>query len=81
MSIERDVYREVIFWRQLLERVAADLEALAGHETAPERAKRLVARAMRIRRRLHEGVPDGFTTDPNRPARVTVSGSPIGARS
>mgnify|MGYP001409373310 CR=1 FL=1 len=67
MDAERELYRETLYWRQLLERVAGDLELLAAEETDARRASRLAARAMRIRQRLHEGVPLGFDLSPNRP--------------
>ena len=67
METERALYRETLYWRQLLERVAGDLEVLAGSETDATRKRRLVARAMRIRQRLHEGMPGDFDLSPNRP--------------
>ena len=54
-------HREIAYWRQLLERVATDLESAAAREADPKRRDWLAARAMRIRQRLHEGVPDSFT--------------------
>lgn len=53
--------RETAYWQQLLERVAADLESAAGRETDPKRRRWLESRAMRIRQRLHDGVPDDFS--------------------
>jgi len=67
MESERELYREVLYWRQLLERVAGDLEVLAASETDSHRAERLAARAQRIRQRLHEGMPPDFDLSPNRP--------------
>lgn len=67
VNLARSLYRETIYWRQLLERVAGDLEILAGNEPDPARGSRLAARAMRIRRRLHEGMPTDFDLSPNRP--------------
>jgi len=54
MSMERELHREVLYWRQLLERVARNLEGIAGREPDPARSRLLAARAMRIRQRLHE---------------------------
>jgi len=67
VGIEHTLYRETLYWQQLLERVASDLEMLAGSESDAARARRLAARAMRIRRRLHEGMPGDFDVSPNRP--------------
>jgi len=67
MEGERELYREVLYWRQLLERVAGDLEVLAGSDVDARRARQLAARAMRIRQRLHEGMPPDFDLSPNRP--------------
>lgn len=67
MDLARTLYRETLYWQHLLERVAGDLEVLASNETDAARAGRLAARAMRIRRRLHEGMPADFDLSPNRP--------------
>jgi hypothetical protein len=67
MSDERALYREVLYWRELLSRVAAELELMVGKETDAARAQWLSARAMRIRRRLHEGMPADYDSSPNRP--------------
>jgi len=64
MDRERELHLEVLYWRQLLERVATDLESLAARESEARRRARLAARAMRIRRRLHEGMPDDFQLAP-----------------
>lgn len=56
--------RETAYWQHLLERVAEDLESTAGRETDPKRRRWLESRAMRIRQRLHEGVPDDFRVAP-----------------
>ena len=52
--------REVAFWRDLLTRIAEDLEHAAGVERKPRRRSWFSSRAMRIRQRLHEGVPTSF---------------------
>ena len=67
VELARSLYRETLYWQQLLERVASDLEVLASNESDAARARRLAARAMRIRRRLHEGMPSDFDVSPNRP--------------
>jgi hypothetical protein len=64
MSTDRELHREVLYWRQLLERVATELERIATREPDPERRKVLSARAMRIRKRLHEGMPGDFDPSP-----------------
>jgi hypothetical protein len=70
MSTERELHREVLYWRQLVERVAGELERIVNRETDPARAKVLSARAMRIRQRLHEGMPADFDPSPvSRPPR------------
>ncbi len=51
----RDLYRQVLELRDLLEAVAGEPERLAGTEPDPERRGRLLRRAMRIRARLHAG--------------------------
>jgi hypothetical protein len=67
MSDERVLYREVLYWRELLSRVAADLELVASKETDAERARWARARAMRIRKRLFDGMPADYDVSPNRP--------------
>jgi hypothetical protein len=52
--------REATYWRDLLTRIAEDLEHAAGVEREPRRRSWLSSRAMRIRQRLHEGVPSAF---------------------
>lgn len=53
-------HREVVYWRDLLTRIAEDLEHAAGLESEQRRRSWFVSRAMRIRQRLHEGVPATF---------------------
>lgn len=67
MPDERALYREILYWRDLLSRVAADLELKAGTEMDAGRARWAATRAMRIRRRLYEGMPPTFDPSPNRP--------------
>jgi hypothetical protein len=70
MTTDKELYREVLYWRELLTRVAEELESKAATETDPTRKRWLAARAMRIRRRLHEGVPDEFDPPgPGQPVR------------
>jgi hypothetical protein len=56
-----DPHREAQWWRMLLGKVASDLERLASQESDERRARLLRARAMRIRKRLHEGPPENWT--------------------
>jgi predicted component of type VI protein secretion system len=49
----RDLYRQVLDLRELLEAVARELERLAATEPDRERRGVLLRRAMRIRARLH----------------------------
>jgi hypothetical protein len=67
MADERALYREVLYWRELLSRIAAELELVAGTEADAERARWASARAMRIRKRLHDGMPADYDVSPNRP--------------
>jgi hypothetical protein len=48
------------YWRQLLARVARDLERLAGNEVDGRRSRVFAVRAMRIRQRLHDGMPEDY---------------------
>jgi hypothetical protein len=54
------VVRENRYWRLLLERIAQDMERTAAREADPKRERWLRSRALRIRQRLHAGVPDGW---------------------
>lgn len=65
MADDCALYREVLYWRELLGRVASELELKAGLETDRHRARWMSARAMRIRRRLYEGVPAECDVAPN----------------
>jgi predicted component of type VI protein secretion system len=51
--LARDLYRQVLELRELLESVAQELERLAASERHPERQGQLLRRAMRIMARLH----------------------------
>lgn len=73
MTDERVLHREIFFWRDLLARVAADLEREASREGESSRGRWLASRATRIRKRLHEGVPDEFVVSSNRPAGTRPS--------
>jgi hypothetical protein len=55
-----DARREAAYWRHLLLRIAEDLEHTAGLERDPKRRAWLASRAMRVRQRLHEGMPASF---------------------
>jgi hypothetical protein len=54
-GLARDLYRQVLELRDLLEAVARELERLANEETNGAVRQALLRRAMRIRARLHEG--------------------------
>jgi hypothetical protein len=54
-DLARRLYAENLRLRELLVAVARELERLAAEEPSPERRERLVRRAMRIRKRLHQG--------------------------
>jgi len=70
MSGDSVLYREILYWRQLLDRVAAELELKAGTAQDIAEAHWCGARAMRIRRRLNEGVPTSFQPSPKRLRRA-----------
>ena len=64
MPIERDLpphteaqllYAENLELRELLLAVASELERMAAHEAKPENRRALLARAQRIRWRVHYG--------------------------
>ena len=57
----RHLYRENLWLRKLLTVVAEDLEAIAAHR--PGEARVLLKRATRVRRRLWEGVPEGWSSE------------------
>jgi hypothetical protein len=52
--------RENAYWRDLLRRIARDLEQAARVETDPQRQRWFVSRAARVRERLNRGVPDDW---------------------
>ena len=54
----RKLYRENLWLRELLMKVAEDLEGQAGSDAEKRRR-----RAQRIRLRLHEGVPEEWRTE------------------
>ena len=54
----RSLYRENLWLRELLAKVAQDLEGQAGSDADQRRR-----RAQRIRLRLHEGVPEEWRTE------------------
>lgn len=52
--------REAAYWRELLTRIARDMEQSAKAEPDPERQRWFVSRARRVRERLVRGVPEGW---------------------
>ena len=52
-ELARDLYRQVLELRELLEAVARELERLASGERNGAMRQALLRRAMRIRERLH----------------------------
>ena len=52
-------YRENLWLRSILESVAQELERMAARGQGDTRV--LLGRARRVRQRLHQGVPDGWT--------------------
>lgn len=61
---DHELRAEIAFWRDILTKVAQDLERTACSEKDAARKDWLERRAMRIRQRLHEGMPDGYVADP-----------------
>ena len=60
-GVDAENRREIAYWQHLLTRISEDLESAAGRARDANRRSWLSARAMRIRQRLHEGVPSSFT--------------------
>lgn len=52
--------RESFYWQEILTKVAQDLEHSACIETDADRKAWLESRAMRIRKRLHDGTPEDY---------------------
>ena len=50
------LYAENLELRELLQAVASELERMGAHEAKPENRRALLARAQRIRRRVHHRV-------------------------
>lgn len=55
--------RETAYYRDLLKRIAVDLEQAARTETDGRRQRWLASRAARVRERLKRGVPEDWTED------------------
>ena len=64
MAADNELYSEALYWRELCVRVAEKLESKVGTESDPTRRCWFSARAMRIRKRLHEGMPAEFDLSP-----------------
>ncbi len=58
-ELVRRHYRENLWLRHLLTTVAQELERMAARGQGDTRV--LLRRAQRVRQRLHQGVPDGWT--------------------
>jgi hypothetical protein len=59
----RSLYQENLWLRELRTKVAQDLEHVACLDEYNHHSGRLLSRAQRIRRRLHQGVPVGWRTE------------------
>ena len=57
--LSRRLYRETLWLRDTLESVARELERMAARGQGDTRV--LLGRARRVRQRLHQGVPEGWT--------------------
>lgn len=53
--------REVAFYRDVLKRIAVDLEQAAKDETDPQRRRWFDSRAARVREHLLRGMPEDWT--------------------
>ena len=53
--------REAAFYRELLKRIAKDLEQAAKGATDPQRRQWFEGRARRVRERLLRGMPEDWT--------------------
>ncbi len=60
-ELARRAYRENLWLRSLLTGVAQELERMAARGQG--QVDVLLGRAQRVRQRLHQGVPDGWTTE------------------
>ena len=60
MTMLTRIRREAAYWRDLLKRIAADLENAARTEHDPTRQRWLASRAARVRERLNRGVPEDW---------------------
>jgi hypothetical protein len=78
MPTEHEVRREATYWRDLLTRIAQDLEHAADAESERKRKAWFESRAMRIRQRLHDGVPDGY--GPRTPGARMTPGDHLSGR-
>lgn len=63
MGVLTKVRREVAYYRDLLRRIAKDIEQAAKTETDTTRARWLTGRAKLIRERLLRGMPEDWTDD------------------
>ena len=60
-ELSRRHYRENLWLRDTLESVAQELERMAANGQGQGDTRVLLGRARRVRQRLHQGVPDGWT--------------------
>ncbi len=58
-ALSRRHYRETLWLRDILESVANELELMAARGQG--QTDILLSRARRVRQRLHQGVPEGWT--------------------
>jgi hypothetical protein len=60
---DAELRREITYWQELLTKVAQDLERAASVEKDPKTKAWFSGRAMRIRKRLHDGMPEDYVPD------------------
>ena len=61
MATEHELLRQIAFWRDLLARVADDIDATATREDDVKRRRWFDSRSRRIRELLSEPVPPGWS--------------------
>lgn len=61
VATEHDHLRAIAYWRDLLARVADDIESTSKRETDVKRTRWLQSRSRRIRQLLAEPVPPGWS--------------------
>lgn len=61
MATEHELLRQISFWRDILGRIADDIDTTAAHEDDVKRRRWFESRSRRIRELLAEPVPPGWS--------------------